>query len=276
MVRPWFYWTMAAVLAGAVLAPTAGAWGRVGHAVIARRAEQELTPAARTQLQPLLQALGVSSIADIASWADERRSRSQSRWHYTNLPANSCDYVAARDCPNGQCLVEVVKQRIAVLADRSNPTPIRANALIDVVHLAGGDSSQPLHAGMREDKGGNTYQVRLGRRGTNLHAAWDSGLIREITHGRGDDEQIERMLAELDRVAPAHRRPPAMSPQAWVEESCQVAHEPGFYPASHVIDDSYIAQARPVLDAQLIQGADELAGALNAALVGRNPLTGRR
>lgn len=80
----------------------AQAWGHVGHAVIAARAERELTPQARAQLTPLLNALGVKSIAEIASWSDERRTRATAHWHFTNMPADDCVYRRERDCPDGQ------------------------------------------------------------------------------------------------------------------------------------------------------------------------------
>lgn len=267
--------TAMVLLMGTLLTPTAQAWGRVGHAVIALRAERELTPQARAQLKPMLELLGVNSISEIASWSDERRNRASAKWHFTNMGA-SCVYSRARDCPDGQCLVEIVKQRAATLADTHNPLAVRANSLIDLVHFAGGDSSQPLHSGYASDKGANTFQIRVDdgyhSHNTNLHTFWDSGEIKEVTHSRSDEDAIVRMGAELDRVAPVHRGHPSMDPAAWIGESCQVVHEAGFYPASHIIDAHYVEQARPVLDAQLIQGADELAGVLNQALIGHDPM----
>ena len=272
MTRPILVTSVFALLTcAASVSETAEAWGHVGHAVIAARAERELTPQARTQLTRLLDALGVKSLAQIASWSDERRTRATAHSHFTNMPADDCVYRRERDCPDGQCLVEAVKQRISVLSDVRNPVNDRAAALVDVVHLAGGDSSQPLHSGMYADKGGNTYQVVFGSRHTNLHAMWDSDLIYAITQAGDDDQAVARMGAELDLAAPPQRATPSLRPEDWVGESCQVAHEAGFYPSDHTISTTYVAQARPVVDAQMIQGADELAGVLNAALVGRDP-----
>lgn len=254
----------------ALMTQDASAWGRVGHAVIANRAEQELTPAARAALAPLLDALGVSSLADIASWADERRTRAEAKWHFVNMPQGDCHYVPARDCPRGQCLVPIVKEQVAQLADTRLDAAHRANALIYVVHLAGGDSSQPLHAGMYADRGGNQYQIRVGNRGTNLHAFWDSGLIMKITHTNRNETAIERLSVDLDPFDSQRRAQPALAPEAWIEQSCRVWQQPGFYPPTFVTE-SYIDWARPILEHQLVLGADELAAVLNRALVGDNP-----
>jgi hypothetical protein len=39
---------------------------------------------------------------------------------------------------------------------------------------------EPLHAGYRDDRGGNQFQLRAFMRGSNLHAVWDSGLLRQL------------------------------------------------------------------------------------------------
>lgn len=261
------------VLIGACLLTTVSnvfAWGHVAHAVIAARAQAQLTAQAQRELAPLLDALGAASLADIASWADERRTRAEARWHFVNMPKNDCHFRPERDCANGQCLVEAVKEQVALLSDRNSDAAHRANALIYVVHLAGGDSSQPLHAGSREDKGANTYQIRVGNRGTNLHSFWDSGLVFALMHTNRTETAIERLGADLERAAPRHRPEPPLDPAAWIEQSCSVWQQEGFYPPT-IVPESYTDWARPILEHQLILGADELAAVLNRALLGVNP-----
>ena len=76
---------------------------------------------------------------------------------------------------------------------KSNALPEkRLNALKYLVHLAG-DVHQPLHAGYLNDKGGNTYQLQAFMRGSNLHALWDSGLIKNL------DEKVEAMTTRLSK-----------------------------------------------------------------------------
>jgi hypothetical protein len=44
-----------------------------------------------------------------------------------------------------------------------------------------------MHVSRKEDKGGNTVQLRFDNKGTNLHSLWDSKLI---DHERLSQEEI--------------------------------------------------------------------------------------
>jgi hypothetical protein len=121
----------AALLLSLCLATHAFAWGRVGHAVIAARAQSKLDPAAQRALAPMLASLGVHSLADIASWPDDRdipANRALSKSHYVNLPPD-CHYVRERDCPGDRCVVEELRHQVAILSDTSLSTQARSAAL---------------------------------------------------------------------------------------------------------------------------------------------------
>jgi len=45
-----------------------------------------------------------------------------------------------------------------------------------LIHFLG-DLHQPLHIGLADDKGGNTFQVRWFGEGANLHWVWDEKII---------------------------------------------------------------------------------------------------
>src|SRR3546814_20100718 len=106
--------------------------------------------------------------SDVANWPDQvqndparaalwKQTRSQ---HYVNFRGGSdCDYVPPRDCRDGRCVVSGLQYYVGVLGDRSQPDAARREALKFVVHFVG-DIHQPLQAGYRDDKGGNTYQVQ--------------------------------------------------------------------------------------------------------------------
>lgn len=59
------------------------------------------------------------------------------------------------------------------------PDEQRLNALKYLVHFVA-DVHQPLQAGYQDDCGGNQYQLQAFMRGSNLHAVWDSGLIKYL------------------------------------------------------------------------------------------------
>lgn len=157
-----------AIPALAVSGATSHAWGFEAHRLIASLAEQQLTPQAQKEIQRLLALEPGATLASISTWADENKSRRTAAWHYVNLPHGDCNYVKARDCPDGACVVEALTAQSAVLKSNA-PDAERLTALKYVVHLVG-DVHQPLHAGYASDKGGSTYQVQAFGKGKNLHA----------------------------------------------------------------------------------------------------------
>ena len=68
------------------------AWGRLGHRVISRLAEQRLTPNSREAIKALLD--DGETLADASTWADEqaRRIRGSEPWHYVNGSARALSF----------------------------------------------------------------------------------------------------------------------------------------------------------------------------------------
>ena len=233
------------------------AWGFEAHRMIANLAEQQLTPQALKEIQRLLALEPGATLASISTWADENRSRQTAAWHYVNLPQGDCNYVKARDCPDGACVVEALNAQAAILKSNA-PDAERLTALKYVVHLAG-VVHQPLHAGYASDKGGNTYQVQAFGKGTNLHALWDSGLVNNWPGGPA--------ALKGDFAASQSGPAPDAAPNAakWAEESCRVVAAPGFYPDGHVVGAEYLASHSQALKAQLAAAARRLAAVLNSS-----------
>lgn len=259
----------AVLFAALAVTPAAYAWGPLGHSVIAELAQRHLSPAAEAEVQRLLALDHTRSLADIASWPDEIRNdpKQQALWketrplHYIDFRDPSCVYVPPRDCKNGQCVVEAIPHYIAILSDRSQPDAARLQALKFVVHFVG-DLHQPLHAGYRDDAGGNTYQVQFQGQGMNLHRVWDSGLLGT----RGLDWKAYAKRLDGEGLTPL---PPEIAPfdkpaAQWAEESCQITRN--IYPAGHKIDQAYIDAELPVADSRLREAGRRLAEVLNLAL----------
>lgn len=262
-----------ALAALAVLAPSlAFAWGPQGHRLVADIAWDGLAPETREQVQQLLQGEPEPSLAGIANWADQLREldpglgRRSASWHYVNIGEDECHYHAPTACPDGNCVVEAIRAQSDILSDRARSDAERLQALKFVVHFVG-DVHQPLHAGYAHDKGGNTVQVNLDGKGSNLHRLWDSGLLN--TAGLDD----EAYLARLDLLPLVIADRPVLPPAApqWAEQSCSIAVSEGFYPAGAKIDGDYVEQWRPVAEEQLRRGGIELARLLDAALAPATP-----
>lgn len=239
------------------------AWGGYGHRVVASIADSQLGPAARRGVDALLALEPGATLASVSTWADEQRGLETAPWHFLNLPRNAaCRYEPARDCPAGQCVVAAIETQTRRLASSAAPAE-RLEALKYVVHLLA-DVHQPLHVGWAEDRGGNRHQLQAFGRGTNLHALWDSGLLRQRTM------PAEALAAELLSQTPPARLLEASRPADWARESCEIASAPGFHPGRE-LPVTYVDTYLPVVDARLLAAGWRLAGTLNRAFEAMPP-----
>ena len=162
------------------------AWGRLGHRVISRLAEKQLTPKAKAAIAELLEP--GESLADASLWADENRRRlpKTAPWHYVDVPLDEPRYDSrfSGDVSTKGCVVDKINEFRLTLKDQSKSVEDRRFALRFLIHCVE-DMHQPCHVGDNGDKGGNRTQVRFFDRGTNMHALWDTGMIERVSKSRG-------------------------------------------------------------------------------------------
>ena len=230
---------------------TASAWGNQGHHVIASLALTQLSAMARTEVDHLLAAEPGETLVSISTWADEHRNPTTAAWHYVNFPKGTCTYEPNRDCPGGNCVVAAIEKQLEVLGSTASYEK-RLTALKYVVHFVG-DVHQPLHAGYAEDRGGDTFQLQAFMKGTNLHALWDVGLIKNL-----DVSNETLTSALLAKPVPIKE----FSAAGIAEESCRIVGMPGFYP-DRKIDATYIDRFKPVMEMRLAAAGARLAWLLN-------------
>lgn len=254
------------LLLSALLPSAAHAWGPKGHRLVAGLANGELTPQARAEVARLLRGDAEPTLAGVANWADDLREhdpdlgKRSARWHYVNLAEDDCRYRPPMDCPDGDCLIEAIVRQRDLLADRRQPAAVRAQALKFLVHFVG-DAHQPLHAGYARDRGGNTFQIQLDGKGSNLHRLWDSEVIASAQMNE------RRYVQHLQRTPlPAQARIGIDNPATWAEASCRIVLRDGFYPAQAKIEPTYFSRWRPTADEQLRIAGHRLATLLNDAL----------
>ena len=226
-------------------------WGNQGHQVVASLAQARLTTKACAEVESLLALEPGETLASTSAWADEHRNPATAAWHYINFPKNTCAYDRQRDCPDGNCVVEAINKQLEVLTSGA-PAEKRLTALKWVVHLVA-DVHQPLHAGYAEDRGGNQYQLQAFMRGSNLHALWDVGLIKNMVLTN------EALTARL-QAKPVHGG--EFSATSAAEESCRIVGTAGVYP-DRKVDVPYIEQFTPVMEQRLAAAGTRLAGILN-------------
>ena len=272
-----------------LLAPAALGWAQLGHRLVGELAQRHLTPAARAEVARLLAGEPDPTLGGVAAWADTLRDedpprfKATSKWHYVNTaPGAECIYDAARDCPDGNCVVGAIERQLAILGDRDQPQAARRDALKFVVHFVG-DVHQPLHATNHTDAGGNGYQVSLrtdlapeayarkhyadGVMGTNLHSVWDYYILG--TAGFGATRTAVTPYADrLDALPwPPMTEAGPSAPQAWAGESCRLVDARGLYPAgTHKLDQAYLDRYRPLAEQRVRQAAYRLALLLNETL----------
>lgn len=250
-------------LAVAGLPLPACAWGSTGHEIVATVAAARLTPAARAEVERLLDDRAGNAMREAANWADQARAASRgqgARLHYVNFPRGECRYVASRDCRGGHCVVAALARYTRVLAqDRDRQA--RIDALRWVIHLVG-DVHQPLHAAWGDDRGGNDVQLRYQGRGTNLHALLDTGLLR----ASGLDALAYARVLEREQALPPRvaTRWEGGAPARWAEESCATAD--GVYPEGRRVEPAFAARTRALLEQRLFLAGLRLASTLNHAL----------
>jgi hypothetical protein len=116
-----------------------------------------------------------------------------------------------------------------------------------------GDVHQPLHAGYGDDRGGNSYQLQAFMRGSNLHAVWDTGLIRNL------NQDADSLTARLVKVAHSSATFDAIQV---AEESCRIVAKLSFYPG-RLVDSPYIEKYTPVMEQRLAVAGARLASLLN-------------
>ena len=261
------------------------AWGKEGHEIIGNLAQRQINAKSQQEVSRLLAGEPVPTLGGVSSWADNLREsnpelgRKTGRWHYVNIQSGeACDYVPARDCADGNCVIGAINKNFTILSDKKRSDVERNEALKFLVHFVG-DVHQPFHASFRDDKGGNEFQInyqgkawqRLSKpkpgdyvpSGWNIHSVWDSMIIESKTRNAGAYADIlwKRPALPLDATIRSDR--PAVE---WATESCRIIATENPYPKSSVIKDHYLEKHRPLQERRLRQAAARLAAMINLAL----------
>lgn len=150
-------------------------WGQNGHRTVGETAENYLKSKVSRKIDRILNG---QSIADASTYADEIKSdRSYDKykpWHYANIPFNQT-YSQAEKNPQGD-IVSGIEECIQQLKSGELNLEKEQFYLRMLIHLVG-DMHQPLHFGLKEDKGANDFKVKWFNKPSNLHRVWDTQMI---------------------------------------------------------------------------------------------------
>jgi hypothetical protein len=241
-------------------------WGFKGHRAVASIAQKHLNASVAYVASAYLKG---EQMEDVSTWADENRDPKTAPWHYINLPLElSRDaFVKAVQESDNNVYTAILKTE-ATLKNASASAEAKNTALKYLIHLVG-DAHQPMHVSRKEDKGGNTIQLRFDNKGTNLHSLWDSKLI--------DKEGLsqEDIVKTYDTATPAEiKKWQSDGPIEWLWESYQITAQlyanakPG-----QTIDNLYYQKYIPVIRKRIDQAGIRLAGELNRILAGQKSQT---
>ncbi len=245
------------ILALAIIANTAFAYGPIGHRAIAKIAESYLTDTAKQQIMDLLDGDGIVIVSTFADDIKSDRAYDYTQaWHYVNVEDGK-SYAESKKSPKGD-LIFAINKCIEVLKDPKSSKEDKAFRLKLLVHFIG-DLHQPLHCGRAEDMGGNKIKVKWFRRSTNLHRVWDSNLI-------------DGAMMSYSEIAATMKRPPYIDAKkiasgdviSWFNESKELSYK--VY-ASAKPDESlsyaYAYKYYPILKQRLNYAGIRLAKVLN-------------
>ena len=276
-----------AALALCFAAP-ANAYWEFGHETVAQIAMANVTPRTRAAVKRLLARtpeLGTpecpaTTIEGASTWADcvkpLKGADGKSRfgyaygWHFQDV--NICrPFTLEEACKDGNCVSAQITRDVAILKDRRAPEKDRVQALVFLIHFVG-DLHQPLHAGEKDDKGGNDVAAAYGiysPKRFNLHSIWDGTLAeRAITTG-----------PSLVRRYPAAVRAKVAAGDVadWSRESWRVAHDAVYAsalggdpcapsPAKVTLSEATIERLVPIARREVERGGLRLAKLLDQAL----------
>jgi len=254
---------------------SARAWGLDGHKIVAVIAADNLTPAAQSHVAKILgvsdDKRAVATAMEVAANRPDNEFREEDKstapWHFIDICLQDRRTDVDARCPGGKCVTAKIDEYSKRLKDGSYDRWGAAGDLAFLIHFVG-DIHQPLHAANDEDRGGNCVPVESNTRAKDLHAVWDTNLVRRLEYsvdsGRPETKahKLERTYAD-EKAADSWIAPDDI---AW--ESNQLARS-DIYAALRIPVEPCQPTAnlclnplgRPVeLDASYLDRADAIAG----------------
>lgn len=230
-------------------------YGDLGHKSVAAVAWQHMTPYAKQNIGRIL-GMGQDKFIKASVWADhikrDERFNYLKPMHYVNMPKDEKRYVKSRDCKKDRCVVEAIHTFSKVA--RTGSDSEKRLAVRMLIHLIA-DIHQPLHAGLKEDRGGNWYEIQYEDKTVSLHKLWDHQLVKRL--GENWESVSLKVLEDKKPVTVG-------SPAIWAEESHWIAVE-SLYKAKEnkEVTEAYLAMADTITQRQLAKAGWRLAMWLN-------------
>lgn len=191
------------------------AWSVLGHKIVGKIAEQQLTPQTKKKFSDILDG---ESVETAAAWPDAVKDSAPWKhtkgYHYKNIDAN-VDYFSDLTSANtskrrkGDLVLALLRAE-DILRDTQTTKEQKKNALRFFIHFFA-DLHQPLHAGYYGDSGGNAVPVTWYGVKTNLHSLWDNKLIISFLNTTFPNET----KIPIDEIIASMHKPSASVINSW-------------------------------------------------------------
>jgi hypothetical protein len=266
------------------------AWGLDGHKIVAVIAADNLTPAAASHVADILGvaadkraiaiAMEAASIRPDTEFREEDKSTAP--WHFIDICLQDRRADVPARCHGGKCVTRKIDEYSKRLKESRYDRWGAKGDLAFLIHFVG-DIHQPLHAANDDDEGGNCVKADSRSRETNLHAIWDTAIVRGLEY-RIDSGRPETTAHKLERTYAAEKDADSWIPAddiAWESnqvarsdiygalqipvEPCQPTINVCINPAGHPVelDSSYLEHADAIAGHQLAKAGFRLASLLN-------------
>jgi len=211
-----------------------------------------------------------------------REDRRTKPWHFIDICLQDRRTDIPARCPGGNCVTAKIDEYSKRVKQSEYDRWGAACDLAFLIHFVG-DIHQPLHAANDADRGANCIPVDSYSRETNLHAVWDTTVVRRLEYSV-DSGRPETTAHKLERTYAAEKEADswiAADDIAWESnqlarsdiytalkipvEPCQPTANLCINPAGHTVelDSSYLDHADAVAGHQLARAGFRLASLLN-------------
>ena len=251
------------------------AWGYDGHEIVAFIAADNLTPAAQSHVASILgvpaDRRSIELAMENASTLPDRKFREEDAatapWHFIDICLQDRRQDVPARCSARNCVTGKIEEYSRRLKD-ANYDRWRADGdLAFLIHFVG-DIHQPLHAANDADRGGNCVKVDSRPPAEDLHAAWDTTVVKRLEYNI-DSGRAETTARRLEQTYAAERDQDPWIPAddiAW--ESNQIARTDIYAalqipvePCAPTVDSCSGVSARTVeLSSSYIDHAGSIAG----------------
>lgn len=238
-------------------------FGADGHRIVVNIAENHISPKTASAIG---QITGNAVLDQLSLWPDKIRhlpTWEQSKyWHYINIDDRE-RFTNLKRNSDGDVL-SALEHFYSELQDPQLSNKQRTEALAFFMHFVA-DIHQPLHVGRRDDRGGNSIEIKWlhQSRKTNLHQVWDSLILKRenktpLEYSQHLDRARAGQIAQWQQSQFLH----------WAKESKALRKQvynfsPEIQRKRTTIGRAYIDRNKPIIEQRLLMAGIRLAGYLN-------------